>query len=332
MKNNITINLSKDTPPETVSALLAILKAQKVKQRKQPLYLSNEDIEKLNDRYEYLYTKVKNAINLSNEQISRECEILLDKYNFELEELSALAEADYMKRKAQIKAKNDEQIPWRRCWLWRLLFQPLTNRAQDIVEEEAALNAEELFTGSEEELKARAVSIYGENVKKLSKRKRKRALKKYLKYKRILEGKKDSALERLIAALDKTDDATQRTTAFEEPQSQPTEPGADKPGELSEDPKTDDKNAGSVSLSITQESTKQPVKGDDVAPMATTEPGKAKQKEQLPGQMSIADVAPMATTEPGKAKQKEQLPGQMSIADVQPTARRARPPRSSRKA
>lgn len=219
MQNKVVINLSKDTPPETVAALYAVLKAQNRKSNK-TLYLSNEDIEKLNARYETLYKDVKNSTNLSTEQISAECETLLNKYYFEIEELSAYREAEYKKRQAQIEAKNDEQIPWRKCWLRRLLFLPVTNRAQDIIEEEAALEADKLFTSEEKKLDELASKLYGENKKPLSKRRRKRVLKKYLKYKRLLNLNEEAAIERFEAALDK---ARENAPPFTEP----TEPGKD---------------------------------------------------------------------------------------------------------
>ena len=127
------------------------------------LYLSSSDIEDLNERYIALYKKVKNATDLSTEQINRMCEVLLQKYNFEIEELSRLREAEYLTCQAQIEAKNKEQIPWRRSWLWRLIFKPTTNRAQDIIEEEAALEADALFTALEKGLENRAKKLYAED-------------------------------------------------------------------------------------------------------------------------------------------------------------------------
>ncbi len=115
-------------------------------------------------------------------------EVLLKKYNFEIEELSLARKKEYYTQQAETEARNEEQTPWRRGWWWRLIFQPLTNRAQDIIEERAALEAEELFTNSENELEAQAKTVYGDNVKTLSKRKRKKALKQFLKYKLLLEG------------------------------------------------------------------------------------------------------------------------------------------------
>lgn len=150
MKHNIIINLSKDTPAETFSALYAVLKVQNEK-RKLPLYLTNEDIEKLNERYENLYKKVKDSQNLSTAQVNRECEILLEKYNFEIEELSAMRKVDYDIRLAEIKARAEEVRPVRyRHWYW--LFKTFPNRAQAIIDERAELDAARIHGDLEKSL------------------------------------------------------------------------------------------------------------------------------------------------------------------------------------
>ena len=162
-------------------------KVKILKHKNNGMYLLNTDIEELNERYSILYKKVKNDTNLSNEQRDRECEILLGKYNFEIEELNAFREVEYKTQQAKIEARNQEEIPWRRCWLWRLLLKPVTNRAQDIIEEEAARNAEERFTPMEKELISRAIRIYNFDIKKFSPRKRKKILKRYFNNKNLLE-------------------------------------------------------------------------------------------------------------------------------------------------
>lgn len=192
---------------------------------KNTLYLLNEDIEKLIDRYEEIYKKAKKSENFSDDQLKRIQEILLQKFDFEIEELSAYREVEYKRKLAEIKAKNKEQIPWRRCWLWRLIFRPTTNRPQDIIEEQAALEAEKLFTGEEQELEERAKIIYGNNSQSLSKRKRKKILKKYLRYKNMLEDLQSTdnvavALEKLEAALRAAEETSH---PFDEPQDKPQE-------------------------------------------------------------------------------------------------------------
>ncbi len=186
LKRKIIINLSKDTPAETLKELYAALKPKDDKKHKQPLYALNEDIEKLHERYEQLYKQVKTSLNLSEEQIENECETLSRKYYFELEELSKLRKLEYEKEQAEIEAREDEQTPWRRGWWWRLIFQPLTNRAQDIIEYRAELEAEQKFAPIEKELDELAERLYAGTGKKLSKRKRKRLMEKYLKLKRRL--------------------------------------------------------------------------------------------------------------------------------------------------
>lgn len=158
-----------------------------MKRKNNGMYLLNSDIEALNKRYEVLYKQIKDNINLTEAQINRACEVLLEKYNFEIEELCALREVEYETKWAKIKARNREQIPWRRCWLWRLLFQPLTNRAQDIIEQEAELDAEDEFTPKEKALQARLDKLDNEKCDEASQRKREKNLKNYLKFKRKLD-------------------------------------------------------------------------------------------------------------------------------------------------
>lgn len=118
------------------------------------LYLTNEDLEQLHSRYEELFSQVKKSAYLTPAQIDKECDVLSRKYDFEVRELSKYREAEYLERQAEIEAKNNERIPWRRNRLWRLLFLPVTNRAQDIIERQAELEAENYHRDKEEKLKA----------------------------------------------------------------------------------------------------------------------------------------------------------------------------------
>ena len=153
MKNKININISKDTPAEIITTLCAAIKTQaKEPKHKQPLYALSEDIEKLHKRYEELFKQVKNSLNLSADQIEKECATLSRKYDFELEELSQMRKVDYDKRQAEINARAAEETPWRRGWWWRLIFQPLTNRAQNIIEKRAELNADITHSAKEKEI------------------------------------------------------------------------------------------------------------------------------------------------------------------------------------
>lgn len=195
-----------------------------MKRKKNDYYLLTTDIEELHQRYSKLYKQI--AIDFENkditeQQLKRSCEVLLGAYNIEVEQLNDLRYAEYAKRKARAEAKNDEQIPWRKCWIRRLLFLPVTNRAQDIIEEEAELEADKLFTSEEKKLDELASKLYGENKKPLSKRRRKKALKKYLKYKRLLNLNEEAAIERFEAALDI---ASENVPPFTEPAEPPAPP------------------------------------------------------------------------------------------------------------
>ena len=153
-----------------------------LKRKKQiDLYLSDDDIDKLHDKYEALFKQVKDNPYLTPAQIDKECDVLSRKYDFDVELLSKKRKKEYLEEQAKINADDKEQIPWRRCWLWRLLGQPLTNRAQDIIEEQAALEAEEKFSPLEKDLDDLANKLYAGTGKKLSRRKRQRLMKKYLK-------------------------------------------------------------------------------------------------------------------------------------------------------
>ena len=206
MKHIININLSKDTPVETLTALYAALKTEKKQKNKQSeLYLSNDDIENLNARYEELFKQVKRSENLSEKQIEKECETLSQKYDFEINELCKLRKVEYDINQAEIKAREAEQSPWRRGWWWRLIFRPLTNRAQDIIEERAKLEADSIHTVAEKLNENARNMLKQDDGKKLSKCKLKR--------------KTQDKLKTVIKEADKSD----LNEAFTEPQSVPTE-------------------------------------------------------------------------------------------------------------
>lgn len=180
LKQIININLSKDTPAETLSALYAALKHKE--QPADKLFALNEDIEKLHERYEQLFKQVKTSANLSENQIEIECDTLSRKYKFELEELSKLRKVDYDIQQAKIKAKEKEQTPWRRSWWWRLIFQPLTNRAQDIIEQRAELEADIIHSNDEKAIEfIQSKQLPPDDYKAPTKRELKKQIRKELK-------------------------------------------------------------------------------------------------------------------------------------------------------
>lgn len=185
---NIYLN-SENTNAEELKKLYDILSPKNVRQetrKKNELYIAREDIERLHDCYEKLFKQVKDNQYLTPAQIDKECETLSQKYDFEIEELSKEREKEYLEKQAKLDVDNELQIPWRRGWWWRLIFQPTTNRAQDIIERRAELEAEEKFAPMEKELDKLADKLYAGTGKKLSRRERQQTMKKYLKYRNKL--------------------------------------------------------------------------------------------------------------------------------------------------
>lgn len=167
--------------------------------------------------YEQLFKQVKTSINLSETQIQKECETLSLKYDFEVKELSKLRKVDYDKEQAKIKAREAEQRPWRRCWLWRLLFRPLTNRAQDIIENRAELDADIIHTAEEKQIEDDLRRL-SQDSEKLSKRELKRKMR-----------------EKINEVIKAADNAPMQET-FEEPSkifnTEPTQNNKQLPGQL----------------------------------------------------------------------------------------------------
>ncbi len=273
MKNIINIHLAKDTPTETIKELSAILKLQNEKpsNRKQSdLYASNEDIEKLHERYEQLFKKVKNSPDLSEKQIEKECDTLSRKYDFELEELSKRRKVDYDKEQAEIKARAKEETPWRRGWWWRLIFQPLTNRAQDIIEKRAELDADRVHSDAEKAIEDDQKKLPTNSNKKLSLRKRKRAQNEL---KKIIEAADDAnGSEMFVEPLAPQDEPKQNT---ETPK-------------RTIDTKTDPREADTA---IEPQKREKP----DNAEPAPAELKTTTNAGQLPGQLTLDDVQQMPT-------------------------------------
>ena len=252
---------------------------------KNNMFALDTDIEKLNERFDVLFKKVKNSENLTPEQVKRECEVLELKYNFEIEELNSLREVEYRTQQAIIKARNAEQIPWRRCWLRRLFFLPVTNRAQDIIEENAELEAEAHFAPMERELEARADEIFNAEGKKLSRRKRKRILKLYLKYKQMLD-----------IALHEADNMP-HAEAFEQPE--PTGVASVQSATVQEQTNMDARDQGNADA--VQEQSE---------PQQNSEKPKRKRKRRTNSEDPAEQPKESTPTENG------QLPGQIGIDEV----------------
>lgn len=196
-------------------------------------YLPLAEIEKIDSEFLNEMERVKTRLGFIKDEaiIKAFQEVLLNAYTAAIELRTSECEVDYEIKLAQIKAREKEETPWRRCWLWRLLLRPLTNRAQDIIEERAELNADVVHTAAEKEIEAER-NKQSETIKTPSKRKLRRELRK--------------ELQKIIEKADSAD----LNEAFTEPQPQViqepenTEPASsapEKPAPTQEPTKTQDK-------------------------------------------------------------------------------------------
>ena len=112
------------------------------------------DIEKINTVYLDELERVKTRLSYVRdpELINAFFNVLLNSYNSTIDLKTFEREVDYEIKLAKIRERERNIKPWRRCWLWRLIFRPVTNRAQDIIEERAKLEADIGFTAEEKEI------------------------------------------------------------------------------------------------------------------------------------------------------------------------------------
>lgn len=147
-------------------------------------YLPLDDIKKIDDEFLSEMENVKRRLsNVKDLDIIKAFQqVLLSAYNAAIEVKTFEREVDYEIKFAQIEARRQEIKPWRRGWWWRLIFQPLTNRAQDIIEERAELDADIRHTALENEIDNDRKQLQPEDdEEKPSKRKLKRAMRDKLK-------------------------------------------------------------------------------------------------------------------------------------------------------
>lgn len=147
-------------------------------------YLPLDDIKKIDNEFLSEMENVKRRLsNVKDLDIIKAFQqVLLSAYNAAIEVKTLEREVDYEIKFAQIKARRQEIKPWRRGWWWRLIFQPLTNRAQDIIEERAELDADLAHTAAEKEIDNDRKQLQPEDdEEKPSKRKLKRAMRDKLK-------------------------------------------------------------------------------------------------------------------------------------------------------
>lgn len=146
-------------------------------------YLSIEDIKKIDDDFLTEMENVKRRLsNVKDPDIIKAFQqVLLSAYNAAIELKTLESEVDYAIKVSAIDARAAEETPWRRGWWWRLIFQPLTNRAQNIIEKRAELNADITHSAKEKEIENDCNKLLSENDEQQSKRKLKRQMREKLK-------------------------------------------------------------------------------------------------------------------------------------------------------
>lgn len=243
----------------------------RIKKPKKLKYIPLEELKKINREYlDELEAEKARLETLGDKKlIDSFQENLLSTYESRINLLAEECAVDYVIKKTEIRERAREFTPWRRCWLWRLLlFVPITNRAQDVIEERAALDADKLHSAQEtenaqgwKELEARYYTDepnLSDSNKKLSKRK----------------------LKRLIKATEKEADNADVREVLNEPEH----------NELI--PETTDKLQADTAAPVIPEinglpprRARQPVRKRDQKPVTSERaPG------ELPGQVHIADV------------------------------------------
>lgn len=114
--------------------------------------LTFDDVKQLHDRYQQLETDIKNTEKRTGAAYLREIDnYLICALKHEAQKISDVRRVEYSYDKAKLAAKEREETPatWRNWW-W--LFKLQHNRAQQLVDDEAAINAAYLHNIKQAEL------------------------------------------------------------------------------------------------------------------------------------------------------------------------------------
>lgn len=123
--------------------LLSALSTQGKPQKKDESYkLTFEDVKRLHDVYCALETEIKGTEKKTGAEYLKEIDTyLISALKYEAWKISKKRNLEYVQYEAQLEAKGREETP--RKWRdWRRFFRLTSNRAQIIVDDEAALNAD----------------------------------------------------------------------------------------------------------------------------------------------------------------------------------------------
>ena len=128
-------------------------------------YIPLEDVKKINTAFLDELEKEKARLDYVNSKELSDSfhDVLLGAYNGTIEMMTLERKVEFEIKRAEIEERRRNLKPWRRSWLWRLLFQPVTNRAQDIIEERAELDADVVHTAAEKLIDADEEKFEQEN-------------------------------------------------------------------------------------------------------------------------------------------------------------------------
>lgn len=132
------------------------------------LRISLADVHEINSAFLDEMERVKARLNTIKDAKIIEAfhGVILGAYNTAIDLRVLEREVDYDVKYAEINERRRALKPWRRCWLWRLLFQATTNRAQDIIEARAEIEADNIHTAEEKAIEIGRKALKTEKSKK----------------------------------------------------------------------------------------------------------------------------------------------------------------------
>lgn len=146
-----------------------LAKRIKRKSEQRVRYIPLEDIKTIDDAFLNEINNVRMKLSGCDDEnlINAFNEVLISGYKAAIEIKTLECEVDYEIRLAKLEARAAELKPIRRK---RWIFRPYTNRAQDIIEERAELDAERIHSEEEKQNDAERERLFPEKEKKPSKR------------------------------------------------------------------------------------------------------------------------------------------------------------------
>ncbi len=153
--------------------------------------LTFDDVKQLHERYQQLETNIKNTEKRTGAAYLREIDnYLICALKHEARKISKVRDAEYEGDEAKLAAKKREETPATRRNPWKF-FKKEKNRAQELVDEEAAINADYLHNVKEADLNRQEKELEQIEVgsaagEYLSLRKRIKLRRKIAKHKRAL--------------------------------------------------------------------------------------------------------------------------------------------------